>query len=130
MNARRLEGATVQPSANVKVSFVVVNDARMVEVNKEVFDKNVTTDVISLPINTEIDDKTVYLGEVVVNQDAVQRNAEHYQVTYAQELARVITHGVLHLLGYQDDDSKGRVRMQEIEDVVVQEVGQYAKVKL
>lgn len=61
------------------------------------------------------------LGEVIVNKDEVLRNAEMYHVSYAQELARCVAHGVLHLMGYTDDTPQHKAAMSSIEDSVVSE---------
>lgn len=94
----------------------------MKKLNKEVFHRDESTDVISLPVGEVVPGKGDYLGEVVVNQDEVKRNALEYKVSYAQELARVVTHGVLHLLGYEDDTEEGRKVMEGVEDMVVKEI--------
>lgn len=95
-----------------KVSFVIVGD----EVMK--------TDVISQPIGDELPDGTRYLGEVIINEEQVRRQAREYGVSEAQELARVVAHGVLHLLGYEDETPEKRAQMKAIEDAVVREVSQ------
>jgi len=103
------------------ISFVLTRDAAMKSLNKEVFGQDVTTDVISFPMNEDVND-TTYTGEIVVNQDEVLRNAKTYGVTYEQELARVIAHGVLHLVGYDDDTRQHKAAMTAVEDSVIAEI--------
>ncbi|NTV30817.1 rRNA maturation RNase YbeY [candidate division WWE3 bacterium] len=104
------------------VSFQLNRDDDMKTLNKQVFDHDFTTDVISFPMATPLPNNQDYLGEIVVNQDQVKRNAEEFGVSYAQELARVVAHGVLHLLGYEDDTPEKKAKMTAIEDAVVREV--------
>lgn len=104
------------------VSFHLNRDDEMKALNKQVFDHDYTTDVISFPMATPLPNNRDYLGEIVINQDQVARNAEEYGVSYAHELARVVAHGVLHLLGYEDDTPEKKARMSAIEDAVVREV--------
>jgi len=98
----------------------------MKKVNSIVFGRDATTDVISMPIMEKINldkSKDIELcGEIVVNHDQVVRNAKEYEVSYEQELARVVAHGVLHIMGYTDDTEKARSAMKAIEDAVVSTV--------
>lgn len=103
------------------ISFWLNRDSQMVELNQDVFKKDSTTDVISFPIDEQMKDNTQYLGEIVVDQDEVQRNADHFGHRYEHELARVVAHGVLHLLGYEDDTEEKRAAMNAIEEKVIEE---------
>lgn len=96
---------------NLRVSFVIVNDQVM------------KTDVISQPINEELPDGTRYLGEVMINEEQVKRQAKEYGVGKDEELARVVAHGVLHLLGYRDESTQDKAKMTAIEDSIVRRVG-------
>lgn len=110
------------------IKFALVDDAEMATLNHQWFGKNEPTDVISFPMQETFDpkdtSKTPLLGEIVVDVDEVSRNAEAYSVSFAQELARVMAHGTLHLLGYTDDSEDRKAAMKVIEDAVVEEVGE------
>lgn len=93
-----------------RISFVITDDSAM------------DTDVISQPINEELPNGTKYLGEVVVNEEQVKRQADEYSVSEEEEMARVVAHGVLHLLDYEDDTPENREAMKAIEDSVVREI--------
>ena len=88
----------------MQISFVIVNDSVM------------KTDVISQPINDELPNGVKYLGEVMINEGQVKRQAKEYGVSEAQEMARVVAHGVLHVLGYTDETEENRGVMKAIED--------------
>lgn len=103
-----------------------MSDSQMEKLNKQVFNKDGSTDVVSFPIDEVLPNGKYLLGELVINQDAVMQNSRKYQVSYAQELARVVAHGVLHLLGFEDKTKVGLQRMKAIEDAVVEEVQKYA----
>lgn len=105
-----------------KVQFTITNDKGMKKVNKLAFDEDTTTDVISFPVSKQMKEITGTLGELVINEDEVRRNAEKYSVSYEQELARVVSHGVLHLLGYEDDTEEKKQAMSAIEDSVVEQI--------
>ncbi|MCA9397877.1 rRNA maturation RNase YbeY [candidate division WWE3 bacterium] len=120
-------------------SFTIVDDDGIRRINKEWFNKDTSTDVISFSMiehqastttrtseNTTENDLDILsppkmAGEIVVNENEVQRNAEKFGVTFEQEMARVVAHGVLHLYGYEDDTDDKRNAMKAIEDLVVEE---------
>ncbi len=105
----------------ISVNFYLTNNKNMKKVNKRVFGKSTVTDVISIPLNEPFETKEV-LGEIIVNQDQVKINAKKFRVSYKEELARVVTHGVLHLLGDNDDTEISRRAMATIEDMIVKEI--------
>ena len=55
------------------------------------------TDVLAFP------NKNLGLGEIVVCLREVKKNAKRYNSTFEKELARVLIHGILHLLGYNHE---------------------------
>lgn len=115
------------------IKFALIDDTKMTVLNHQWFGKDEPTDVISFPMQ-EGDNQTTnsqqpminqqLLGEIVVDVEEVSRNAQTYNVSFAQELARVMAHGTLHLLGYTDDSEDRRSAMKSIEDAVVEEVGE------
>lgn len=62
------------------------------------------------------------LGDVVISRDAVARQARQYGVSEAEERARLIVHGVLHLLGWDHVKPGERARMRRLENRLVVEV--------
>ena len=108
-------------------TIVFVTDGKMQRFNKTYRNKNVTTDVLSfcargenIPVNS-IDNGIEggkELGDILVSLEEVKRNAIRFGVTMEEELARVVVHGLLHLLGYGhkgtlDEDGCEMLRLQE-----------------
>ncbi len=92
---------------------------------KQWFGVDETTDVISFSTKSLLGPmKEDLIGEIVVNEDEVRRNANLYGVSFEQEMARVVAHGVLHVYGYEDDTEAGKDAMKAIENVVVGSVRQ------
>ena len=106
----------------IRIGFLITNDHQMKKVNQKLFNDATPTDVISIPIDDDLSSDQQILGEIVVNSDEVTRNATKHHHSYPVELARVVTHGVLHLLGYTDDTPDRRSAMQAIEDTIVKEM--------
>lgn len=104
------------------VQIVVSGDSFITKLKKKWFHVDDTTDVISFPMHTVMDENVTLAGEIVINEEQVRRNADEYGVDFVVEMARVVTHGVLHLYGYTDDTKKGKEAMSAIEDTIVKEL--------
>lgn len=88
------------------ISVTITDDETIRNMNKEYLKRDYTTDVLSFNIDENMPDGRYYLGDVVVNKEQAKRQAKDYANTEAQELAALVEHGVLHLLGvhHADDD--------------------------
>jgi probable rRNA maturation factor len=75
---------------------------------------NKETDVLSFPQNSQF-----ILGDIVISSDAVYKGAKKYKRTINEELARLITHGILHLIGYNDKTYKEFLKMRNKENEII-----------
>ena len=106
----------------VKTNLVLVDDEFMSNLNKRHLGVDEPTDVLAFPTKEKLPDGVFLLGEIIVNIDAVQRQTKQYKVSEKEELVRLITHGALHLLGYEDKSKKQREKMKEVEDRVLSKI--------
>jgi len=81
------------------VSVSIVGDAEMQKLNKEFMKKDYPTDVLSFEIGEVQETGQFYLGDVVVNKDQAGRQAGDYDNSVEKEIAELVEHGILHLLG-------------------------------
>jgi probable rRNA maturation factor len=98
-----------------KISVVCVSDSVSRRMNRRYLRHDYATDVISFPLG----EGDVIEGELYVNLDRVRVQARRYGVSRAHELARLVIHGTLHLMGYDDRTANGRKRMRVREDDVL-----------
>jgi len=110
----------------VSVSFV--QDDEMTQYNRQYRGKDGTTDVLSFPQFTveEIanhSDEFICLGDIIINVDAVHRQAEDYGHDIKREAAFLTVHSVLHLLGYTHDDEAQEARMFAVQEEILEEMG-------
>ncbi|MBF0104768.1 MAG: rRNA maturation RNase YbeY [Deltaproteobacteria bacterium] len=111
---------------NAGIEITLVTDAFMKKQNKKFMNKNKTTDVLSFPqINTPPRKagrpsffNNRFLGDVLVNLDAVKKQAMVTKTSLSREVLFLITHSLLHLLGYDHAGKAQEKKMQAIERAV------------
>ncbi len=88
------------------ISVSITNDEEIRQLNKEHLERDYVTDVLSFNINEQQEDGTYYLGDIVVNKDQAERQASEYGNDIEHEIAELVEHGMLHLLGVHHDGDK------------------------
>jgi probable rRNA maturation factor len=142
---RRLAGSVlaaegVKGAAELSVLFV--DDATIAEMNRVHMGKDGPTDVLAFPIDAVVvgdspgpgrvsrgpdrpeadaDDHPLLLGDVVVCPAVASRQAPTHAGTLDDEIALLVTHGVLHVLGYDHADDDQRIAMQRRETALLEE---------
>jgi probable rRNA maturation factor len=99
--AARALGALGRPGGSVDVA--VVDDAEIRRLNARYRGVRWRTDVLAFPVESA-DAAGQLVGQVVVSADAARRQARRLGVPVALELDLLVTHGTLHLVGYDDRD--------------------------
>ena len=103
--------------AQAAVNLIFVNDSYMKKLNSEFRGKNKTTDVLSFPLETDLKEKSPFIGEVYVSLEQARRQAKEYGVSLHKELQCLVAHGVLHLLGYDHQTKKETLEMRTKEEL-------------
>ncbi len=85
--------------------------------NNKFLHHNYFTDILTFDLS---EDKNILIGDIYISVDRVRDNAQHLNVSFNQELRRVIFHGALHLCGYKDKEKKDIVLMRKKEDYYLQ----------
>ena len=97
------------------IVFVFCNDDYLLEKNIFFLKHNTLTDVITF---NYCEDKKIS-GDILISIDRVIENAKLFNVTFSNELDRVMVHGLLHLLGYNDKTKKDSKLMRIKEDFYI-----------
>jgi probable rRNA maturation factor len=107
VNARELARAAERALAAVgrrgsEVEVAVVDDAAIRRLNRTYRAVARRTDVLAFPLETP--GLGGLVGQIVISAESAARQAARLRVPLALELALLVTHGVLHLIGYDDRD--------------------------
>lgn len=112
---------------NLDVYVTLTNNENIRKINAEHRNIDKATDVLSFPMfdkneipNLREDDKTEdILGDIIVSIEKVKEQAEEYGHSFQRELAYLITHGMLHLLGYDHIIEEEKVVMRKREEEIL-----------
>ena len=94
------------------LNCIFVSNDYLLEINKEFLKHNYFTDVITF--NYTIGDEIS--GDIFVSIDQVKINSGELNIVFKEELSRVMVHGLLHLLGYDDKTRSDQDRMRQAEN--------------
>ncbi len=95
-----------------KISFVFADDDYVWRLNKEYLKHDYYTDILTFDYTQ---DKKVQ-GEIYISIDRVLDNARDLNVNANEELRRVMAHGILHMVGYDDHEESDIIEMRNKED--------------
>jgi len=95
-----------------KIVVIFTTNTNLLEINREYLNHHYYTDVITFS-----DSKRNKLsGDIYVSLEQVEHNSKKYKTILEDEVTRVIIHGVLHLIGYEDVTETQKKAMREKED--------------
>ena len=94
------------------INYIFCDDDYILEINKQYLNHDYYTDIISFDysVGNELH------GDIFVSIERIRENATDFNVTFDEELKRVIIHGLLHYCGYKDKTSEEEVLMRLKED--------------
>lgn len=95
-----------------EINFIFCDDYYLLELNQEYLRHDTLTDIISFDysIGNELH------GDVFISVERVRENADEFNVSFLEELKRVMAHGILHYCGYKDKNEKDEFIMRQKED--------------
>lgn len=92
-----------------ELSVLLTRNSEIRELNREYRGKDKPTDVLSFPM-----EDPCLLGDIVISTEKAACQAEEFGVTFDEEMARLLVHGLLHLAGY--DHVRGGRQAKKMKD--------------
>jgi len=111
----------------VELSLIITGDKEVHKLNRDYRGIDRTTDVISFALNEDVDgtdfvtppDKISRLGEVIISYPQAATQAKANKQTIKAEMAWLVVHGLLHLLGYDHQGDASEAVMRKREDKIL-----------
>ena len=95
-----------------EIGYLFADDEKILEVNREYLGHDYYTDIITF----DYSEGDTISGDIIISLDTVASNAEQQGTDYAEELMRVVVHGILHLCGINDKGPGEREIMEAAEN--------------
>lgn len=106
LNTIEEEGSSLK-----RITYAFCSDEYLYEVNMKYLNHNTYTDIITFPMSYEPIESDIF-----ISIDRIGDNADDLKVSFENELHRVIIHGVLHLIGYDDKTDEAQSLMTQKEN--------------
>lgn len=95
---------------SVEISFL--KDEDVFKMNKNFLNHDVLTDILTFPYS----EKEPYSTEIIISFERAKENAKKYKVKYEEEILRLIAHGLLHTIGFNDFTKSEKLKMRREEN--------------
>lgn len=90
-----------------EICIIFTNDKTLIEINRKYLNHDTFTDIITFDYNHD----NRIEGDLFISTERVLENSVKFKVTFQEELLRVIVHGLLHLLAYNDKNTVRKKQM-------------------
>ena len=96
---------------SLEINFT--NSEKIREINREYLNHYYSTDILSFNYSEDI---SILDGEIIISLDDARNNSKKFKVPFNQEIARLVLHGVLHLIGFDDNNRFNKIKMKRMEN--------------
>ena len=101
---------------SISIEIIFCDDNHLSKLKMKYFNEYVLTDVLAFPIKND----TVLESEIYISYDRALANSKEFDVSLNNEIVRLIVHGLLHLLGYRDDNAESKKIMFDKQESIVE----------
>ena len=99
----------------ISLNIIFSDDSNLNRLKLEYFNEDVLTDVLAFPIQND----TKLEAEIYISYDRAISSSKEFNVSLNSELIRLIVHGILHLLGYRDNNDELKKVMFDKQESIV-----------
>lgn len=100
-----------------EINFIFCNDEYLLDLNKKFLGHDYYTDILSFQSETD-----PVSGDIYISLDRIKENAILLNIPFINELFRVISHGVLHFIGFKDKTKSDKIEMRNQEDRLIDQM--------
>ena len=96
-----------------EINYIFCSDDYLLGLNREYLGHDYYTDILTFPYEVPLE-KTLF-SDIYISVDRVKANADEFHSSFEDELHRVMIHGILHLMGFDDHNDEDRKKMRDEE---------------
>lgn len=105
---------------NYEVSISFVDNKEIRQLNKDYRGKDKETDVLSFPIDEDMDIPLPLLGDIIISLEKAREQAQEFQHSLIREISYLTVHSMFHLMGYDHMEDGEKTIMREKEKKVME----------
>ena len=99
----------------INLSFIFCNNTILNDFKLKYFKDDVLTDIVTFPIRNDLELE----AEIYISHEMAYSNAERFKVSLNNEISRLIIHGILHLIGFDDtSEEKKKIMFEKQEQLL------------
>ncbi len=108
---------------NISISLALLSEEEMQTLNNKYRQRDSVTDVLSFCEYESIEDlknvsePEIFLGELILCYDDIGKYAQEKKIELQKEMAKVVSHGVLHLLGFSHSEKMFAIQNKVVENI-------------
>lgn len=104
--------------SSLNINFI--NSDKILEINKNYLKHNFTTDILTFNYTG---DNKILDGEIFISIEDAESNSKKYKASINEEINRLVIHGILHLLGFDDKTKSQKLKMRGLENKYLYKFG-------
>lgn len=97
----------------LELNYIYCSDSYLLEINRQYLDHDFYTDIITFDNS---DNARTIEADIFISIDRVRENAQQNRIAFHNELFRIMAHGLLHLMGFNDKKENEILEMREKEE--------------
>jgi probable rRNA maturation factor len=101
------------------INFIICNDEYLYKMNRKYLKQKTLTDILTFPM---AEDGNTVSADIYISIERIRDNSKKYRQQVKKELARVMIHGILHLIGYDDHNEEGVKKIREKEELYLKDL--------
>ena len=120
--AKKIVEETAPTKRPLEMNVILLDSEEISALNEKHLSKTGPTDVLAFPIDepdSETDDTVYLMGDVCICPEVAAHQAEEKDLNFEDEIALLLTHGILHLLGYDHYEESAEVEMKKMEKSLI-----------
>ena len=107
-----------------KISYIFCTDEFLLKLNKQYLNHDTLTDIITFTLS---ETSLPIISEIYISVERVKENSFQLEVSYYEELMRVMIHGILHLCGYSDHTAELKAEMRQKENYYLNKLAKFTE---